>query len=97
LFKHAAWSEKRAKLFHFRSQTGQEVDVVMESGNDVVGMEIKLSATPSPRDFAGLEMLRQHLGKHFIRGILIYTGREIVPFGESLHAVPVSALIPGLN
>jgi predicted AAA+ superfamily ATPase len=93
LFKHASWSDEPASLYHFRSQTGQEVDCVIESGGGrVVGVEIKLSASPSPKDFSGLRVLREHLGQKFIRGILIYTGREIVPFGERLHAVPVSAL-----
>lgn len=93
LFKHVSWSAEPANLFHFRSQAGQEVDVVIEgSKGQVIGVEIKLSASASPRDFAGLRILREHLGNKFIRGILIYTGNEIVPFGENLHAVPVSVL-----
>ncbi len=93
LFKHTSWSDEPVGLYHFRSQAGQEVDVVIEgSGGRVVGVEIKLSASPSPRDFSGLKVLREHLGEKFVRGVLIYTGKEIVPFGEDLHAVPVSVL-----
>jgi hypothetical protein len=93
LFKHASWSDEPVRLYHFRSQVGQEVDVVIErSGGKVVGVEIKLSASPSPRDFYGLKVLREHLGDKFVRGILIYNGREIVPFEKDLHAVPVSVL-----
>jgi predicted AAA+ superfamily ATPase len=95
LFKHAAWSEELVQLFHFRSQSGREVDVVIESGGRVVGIEIKLSATPSPRDFAGLKMLQKHLGEKFVRGVLIHTGREVVPFGKNLHAVAISELLAG--
>jgi uncharacterized protein len=96
LFKHASWSDESVGLNHFRSQAGQEVDVVTEGGGGrVVGVEIKLSASPSPRDFSGLEVLREHLGEKFVRGVLIYTGKEIVPFGEDLHAVPVSVLSCG--
>ncbi len=95
-FKHGSWSEEPVRLYHLRSQTGQEVDLIMEgSGGRVVGVEVKLSATPSPRDFAGLKILRDHLGDKFIRGVLIYTGREIVPFGKDMHAVPVSSLAGG--
>lgn len=47
LFKHASWSEEPVALYHFRSQAGQEVDAVIEgSGGRVVGVEIKLSASP---------------------------------------------------
>ena len=93
LLKHASWADEPVGLYHFRSQAGQEVDVVLEGrGGKVVGVEIKLSASPSPRDFSGLRVLREHLGDKFIRGVLIYTGKEVVPFGEDLHAVPVSVL-----
>ena len=96
LFKHASWSDEPVALYHFRSQAGQEVDVVIEgSGGRVVGVEIKLSANPSSRDFSGLKVLRDHLGDKFVRGVLVYTGREIVPFEEDLHAVPVSVLNGG--
>lgn len=93
-FKHAALSDAFVKLFHFRSQTGQEVDIVIEKGVEIVGIEIKFSATPSPKDFAGLKLLKTHLGKKFIRGILIHTVKETIPYGEDLHAVPVSTLFP---
>jgi predicted AAA+ superfamily ATPase len=93
-FKHTAWSDAFVELFHFRSQTGQEVDLVIEKGDEIVGIKIKFSATPSPKDFTGLKLLKKHLGKKFIRGILIHTGRETIPFDEDLHAVPVSTLFP---
>ncbi|VBB41411.1 putative ATPase (AAA+ superfamily) [uncultured Desulfatiglans sp.] len=93
LLKQTSWAGEALRLYHFRSHAGQEVDVVIENGRgEVVGVEIKLSATPSPKDFSGLKMLRELLGPKFIRGLLIYTGKEIVPFGKDLHAIPVSVL-----
>lgn len=96
LFKHASWSDEPVRLYHFRSQTGREVDCVLEGrrGN-VVGVEVKLSATLSPQDFSGLRILREHLGEKFVRGVIIYTGNEIVPFAENLHAVPVQCMCAG--
>jgi len=32
------------------------------------------------------------LGERFLRGIVLYTGDQPVPFGSNLHALPVSAL-----
>jgi predicted AAA+ superfamily ATPase len=96
LLKYTAWSRDPARLHHFRSQTGKEVDVVMEGGGGrVVGIEIKLSASPASREFSGLKVLREHCGEKFTRGVLFHTGREIVPFGENLYAVPVSILAGG--
>lgn len=98
VFKHASWSEKLVQLYHFRSQRGQEVDIVLEdSQGQIVGIEVKLSATPSPKDFSGLKTLQEHLGKRFIRGVLVYTGREVVPFGERMHAVPFQLLVGSLD
>ena len=96
LIKHASWSNKYVRPYHFRSQIGQEVDIVLEDqGGNIVGIEVKLSATLSPQDFSGLKLLREHLGKKFVRGVLIYTGNEIVPFAENLHAVPARFLFAG--
>jgi predicted AAA+ superfamily ATPase len=82
------------RLYHFRSQRGQAVDRVLEnSRGQVVGIEVKLSATPSPRDFSGLKALQEHLGKRFLRGVLVYTGPEIVPFGERLQTAAIQFLI----
>jgi len=90
LFKYASWSDEPVRLYHFRSQSGKEVDIIIEDrkGN-IVGVEVKLSATPSKHDFSGLKVLRDHLGEKFIRGIVIFTGDEIVPFDDNLHAIPV--------
>lgn len=94
VFKHASWSQMLVRLYHFRSQRGQEVDIVLEdSQGRVVGIEVKLSASPSPKDFSGLKTLQEHLGKRFVRGVLVYTGQEVVPFGERLHAVPIQLLV----
>lgn len=96
LLKHASWANKLTRLYHFRSQTGQEVDVVLEGrGGDIVGIEIKRSATLSKQDFSGLKILRDHLKEKFVRGVLIYIGNEIVPFAENLHAVPVQYICGG--
>lgn len=31
-------------------------------------------------------------GKNFVNGIILYTGAEVVAFGENLFAVPIAAL-----
>jgi hypothetical protein len=91
LLKQASWAGQPLRLYHFRSHAGREVDVVIENyRREVVAVEVKRSATASSRDFAGLKTLREHLGKKFIRGLLIYTGEEAIPFAENLHALPIS-------
>jgi hypothetical protein len=69
------------------------VDVVLEdrSGN-MVGLEIKLTASPTAASFSGLNALQGLAGKRSRAGILLYTGKGMVPFGKKLAAIPASAL-----
>jgi len=91
--KLLGWSRNRVQLFHYRTLPGQEVDLLLERADGlVVGLEVKASASVQPRDFKGLRHLAEDLGPTFQRGIVLYTGSEILPFGPGLWAVPVSAL-----
>jgi uncharacterized protein len=94
LVKHAVWSEARPHAFHLRTRGGRsEVDVVLERrGGELVGVEIKTSATLSKRDFRGLEELRDSRARDFVAGVVIYAGERTLPFGERMWALPVSAL-----
>ncbi|MSQ47764.1 MAG: ATP-binding protein [Deltaproteobacteria bacterium] len=93
LRKQTSWSRTRPQVFHFRTQTGQEVDVVLEDGaGRIVGIEVKASATISTHDFKGLRALAETAGSRFYRGVVLYTGTEPLPFGPQFYALPVSAL-----
>ena len=43
-------------------------------------------------DFSGLRYLATLVGKRFRRGIVLYDGTDVVPFGNNLVALPVSSL-----
>ena len=91
--KQAEWSAVQPRLFHYRTLAGQEVDLILEDASGrCVGIEVKASATLGARDVQPLKDLAETLGKRFVRGILLYTGKTVVPFGERLHALPISSL-----
>lgn len=91
--KQIAWSRTRPALFHFRTQSGAEVDIVLEDpAGNLAGVEVKSSSTVGKHDFRGLDALADAAGERFRRGIVLYTGREPIPFGERMHALPVSSL-----
>jgi uncharacterized protein len=58
----------------------------------VVGLEVKAAATLKANDTAGLRALAAGVGKKWIRGIVLYTGLEVIPFANNLHGVPLQAL-----
>lgn len=91
--RQIGWSRAKPALFHFRTHAQQEVDLVLEdAAGRLVGIEVRKTASPSAADFKGLRHLKEKAGKHFLRGILLYTGTESVGFAEDLYALPVGAL-----
>jgi predicted AAA+ superfamily ATPase len=93
LLKQRRWSKAQPNLFHFRTSNGDEVDLVLEDrAGNIVGVEIKASATIDASHFKGLKVLADATGDRFVRGVILYGGKEAVPFGKNLHALPLSAL-----
>jgi predicted AAA+ superfamily ATPase len=91
--KQRTWSKTSVMLYHFRTQVGEEVDLVLENkSGELVGIEIKAAQTVTEKDFRGLKVLAELTGESFKQGIVFYTGKEIIPFGKNLFAVPVNAL-----
>lgn len=52
---------------------------------------MKAAASVGPRDFAGLEMLADACGEKLVKGVVLYRGEQVVPFGRFL-AMPLNAL-----
>jgi predicted AAA+ superfamily ATPase len=91
--RQLSWSARRPRLYHFRQATGPEVDLVLEEpSGQVVGVEVKASATVTGQDFNGLRTLAGIAGPRFCRGVVLYMGQVAVPFGRNLHALPLSSL-----
>ena len=93
LRKQIGWSDHRANLYHYRTTTGREVDILLEdAAGRLVGLEIKASSTVVRKDFSGFDALSEGTGDRFVRGIVLYSGEQPVSFGEHYVALPVSAL-----
>jgi predicted AAA+ superfamily ATPase len=91
--KQIGRSRHKPRLLHFRTASGQEVDLVLEDmAGNIVGIEVKASATISGAEFKGLRTLAELTGKRFRCGIVFYTGDTAASFGANLHALPLQAL-----
>ena len=96
LRRHLRWTDTAATAWHFRTAAGQEVDLVLETPDQrVVGIEIKASANLNQGDFDGLRELRDAAGRAFTRGVVLYTGEQLLPFEDKLWAVPLGVLWAG--
>lgn len=92
LRKQAAWSKEHPQLFHWRTHGQQEVDLVLEAGGRLVGIEVKAGTTVTMDDFKGLRALADDAGRRWVRGIVLHSGSELLSFGSNLAALPISAL-----
>jgi uncharacterized protein len=93
LLKLASWSDQRIHFSHFRDKQKNEVDIIMQNrGGQIVGIEVKASATVTHADFSGLRKLAEASKKQFTLGLVLYDHDKVIPFGDRLYAVPVSAL-----
>ncbi|MDK4742989.1 ATP-binding protein [Rhizobium sp. CNPSo 3464] len=93
ILKLASGGEERFEFSHFRDKQQNEVDIVIEDRRGrIVGIEVKAAATVSSADFSGLRILAEASGERFVSGFVLYDHQKVVPFGERLCAVPISAL-----
>lgn len=93
LTKQAGWSGVRPSLYHWRTQAGAEVDLVMEDRlGRLVAVEVKTSSSISGDAFSGIRSLQGAVGERLHRGVVLYEGDQAVPFGSNLTALPISSL-----
>jgi predicted AAA+ superfamily ATPase len=83
----------KAELYHFRTSDGKEVDFILEKPDgSVFAIEVKKSESVSTTDFKGIQVFAELTGNDFKGGVVLYAGKEVVPFGKNLWAVPFYAL-----
>ena len=93
LLRLAATNPSNYGVYHYRTASNQEVDVVVESRlGTVLGFEVKASLSVSASDFNGLNALQEDAGQGFHAGFVVYSGADFVRFGERLWAIPIAAL-----
>ncbi len=90
--KQASAHPERMTLHHLRDKDGYEVDIVVQAGTRYAGIEIKAASSVAEGDFRGLKRLRELLRARFHAGVVLYDGEHVLPFGDRMLAVPVSAL-----
>ena len=95
LCKQISWApRKRINIYYCRlSDNRSEVDIILEDEKGkVVGIEVKSGETPNSSDFKHFKQLKELVGSDFLRGIVLYSGKDKVPFGSENWAVPISDL-----
>ena len=91
----AAESVGSFNVSHFNpvQNQGKEVDFIIENPNGkIIGIEVKLDQTINEKDRANMNTLQETAGNGFLKGIIIYTGTDLVQVSRNIWAVPVNYL-----
>jgi hypothetical protein len=80
--------DHRARLYFWRTQTGQEVDFLIERGGKLVAIEVKWAHRIENSVIRNLERCAQDLKDRLSFSVILYGGREIVPLSAKMVALP---------
>ncbi|WP_300043017.1 ATP-binding protein [uncultured Paracoccus sp.] len=82
------------RLYHWRSADRREIDILIDGGHRLVGIEIKAATTVVADDFKHLKWFAKDgpgRGRSTV-GIVFYLGQEKLTMGEGNFALPLSTL-----
>jgi len=86
-------NEEELSLYHYRDREKREIDFVLETEDEIFGIEIKAGSTVKKEHFNHMKWFKNNLVKNKkFTGIVLYTGENAVPFGEGFFAVPFNNL-----
>ena len=101
IFETAVFSEllktfvhrgEEPRIHFWRTSAGREVDFLVERGDQLVPIEVKISATPRPKMASAIDTLRRDLGAKVQKGFVIHPGDLDLPLTEGVRALPFSRL-----
>jgi hypothetical protein len=78
----------RTELFYWRTTVGEEVDLVIETGDRLLPIEIKASGRPRLADAAHLRAFRAEYGERARAGLLLHAGKTAEWLAPDVLAVP---------
>lgn len=93
LSKQMTWDNNFLKMYHFRSVTQQEVDIILERRDGkIVCIEVKSNANVGIADIKGMKFLKESVPHLWHRGIVLYCGDEVMTLTDGIIALPITAL-----
>jgi len=82
------------RLHHYRSGAGREIDLIIDSDETCMAIEIKSTEVPRKRDLRNLEDFADTMNRP-VRCILFHTGLDYKRIGK-VEMIPVAALYRGV-
>jgi uncharacterized protein len=93
IHKQISWSDAPVATGYFRTEAGDEVDLVLERDDgQVVAFEIKAGTRVSGEDLRGLRLLKDRLGPRLQQAIVLYNGEHAYRHDGWIWILPLSQL-----
>jgi hypothetical protein len=93
ILKQVSWSDAPVATGYFRTEAGDEVDLVLERDDgQVIAFEIKAGTRVDGDDLRGLRFLRDRLGARLQEAIILYTGEYAYQMDGWIKVVPLCQL-----
>ncbi len=99
LLRILPFQSRQFGMYHWRNSQKREIDIILERGGYIVGIEVKASRTVALDDFKHLKWFAMTgPGKsRLFKGIVFYLGDKKLSFGDNCYALPVSSLWAEIN
>jgi len=93
LIKQITWSQTKPEIYHYRTQEQKEIDFILETRTgEIVAIEVKSTASPTPDDFRNLKKLQEELPSRVKKCILLYNGNKTLPITNKIWCYPINSL-----
>jgi len=77
------------ELYFYRTRSGMELDLLLETPTGLIGMEIKSRSTVFRSDVRPMQIVAEALGSQWRGGLILYTGNHITRIASpDIWAVP---------
>lgn len=89
----AECSRGRYAVSHYRDKDKREIDLIVTDGSgEMLGVEVKAGGRVCGDDFKHLKWFAANLAKSPFCGIVLYSGDDVLAFGDGFYAVPLASL-----
>ena len=82
----------RPRVYFWRTESGEEVDFLVQIDGQLVPIEVKKSATPTSRMGTSIREFQRVLGQKAQHGYVIHPGDLRIPLGDGVTALPFADL-----
>ena len=92
LFKLYIYYGEEPALYYWSTSSGSKVDLVIETQDQLIPVEIKQSETPRPEMAKEIVNFQKDFKGKAVKGYVIHPGQTTLPLGTGVMALPLSNL-----